>query len=707
MASPFFHPVEMYKRDLNVAKNAMLQVAKYLSLNLDISFEEAENYVKSNMAKQVNDPKMMSVVQKRPGERVPEEVTFLSYIKEASVNNRVLSASMVQYEDPTKRKATTSIWIEKNIKLRKVAKNRMFTLGQKGDVVGSELADYEQNARKIRINSVSGMRGSKCNPLYMLTGHSSLTSFCRSAAGYGNGTVERVLGGGRQYYTYEIAKADMMAILMTYRDPNLEEIVTRFGIRYPTVDETFDVIYRSTSLYCWDNTHELEMIRTTISKMTDIERAMICYSGDLYHFSKYNPELVKEMFSALISTDLDTVDISTVEEVDTLWKSLSSNDKAYVVSICGGFLKGKVLDDVRLEDPATYITVGKCARSLHIGLEKYHDIINTFLAPLHLPPVVASAKSIMRRAGLSGDTDASVFATDWWVEWYTGELKRGDVQDRIWYLMTYILGESVVNSLAMLSTNIGVEKKRTFELSMKNEYGFPVFGNTNLAKHYYATMSIREGNILRKIKLEIKGVNLRGSTIPKHVLQAQEELIDEICDKIDRDIPLYGKDILDRIANQELDTIRSICNGEYTYLKSDSVKPNTKKMFYNELWDEVFAPKYGKGLPPPYPCVKVSLALSNKTEIKEWLESIGDKEFAARMGGWLLKRNRTDFKSILLPTTVIAKTGLPVEIQQAANVKKLAFEINTGFYRILESLGLFVVDREYRRLVYELLDLVV
>jgi hypothetical protein len=48
---------------------------------------------------------------------------------------------------------------------------------------------------------------------------------------------------------------------------------------------------------------------------------------------------------------------------------------------------------------------------------------------------------------------------------------------------------------------------------------------------------------------------------------------------------------------------------------------------------------------------------------------------------------------------------LPVEIQQAANIRKLAYQINSGFYRILESMGLFIVDRNNLRLVYDFLGL--
>ncbi|MNF04187.1 hypothetical protein D3C80_2036410 [compost metagenome] len=72
---------------------------------------------------------------------------------------------------------------------------------------------------------------------------------------------------------------------------------------------------------------------------------------------------------------------------------------------------------------------------------------------------------------------------------------------------------------------------------------------------------------------------------------------------------------------------------------------------------------------------------------------------------WCARYNRKDLNTILLPTQAIRSCGLPVEIQQAANIRKLAYQINSGFYRILESMGLFIVDRNNLRLVYDFLGL--
>lgn len=68
------------------------------------------------------------------------------------------------------------------------------------DKVLEKIKDAEQNAKKIAINSLSGMHGFTGNILYVKSGHSSLTSMCRSATGYGNANNEKLLAGSRHYH---------------------------------------------------------------------------------------------------------------------------------------------------------------------------------------------------------------------------------------------------------------------------------------------------------------------------------------------------------------------------------------------------------------------------------------------------------------------------------------------------------------------------
>jgi hypothetical protein len=702
--NPFLWERDEYGRDIDIRKGYIQQTAKYISTNTGKPFEECVKFVLGKMKANpelFKDPRMLQLVKKRPGERVKDETTFLGYIEEIRTSGRIVSPSLVIYERPEVLKSVTAEWQEDNIAARKKSKRAMLDFQQIGEALKATLADYDQNARKIRINSVSGMRGFEGNPLFLATGHSSLTSLCRAAAGYGNATVERFLMGSRHYHTPEIAKANLMAMLTIEDSAKIAKIMDKYQLIYPSVNDVMEMVHRSSSLY-WKVPAESAQILNTVKGFTPLERAVVCYSGDMFHLAKLNPLVIKKLFN-----DLMAVDTSDCPEVDTseYLKNFGATEIAYVNCLSADIMRGTTHKKVVVEDQSGWAQIGKTAFKVRKGLNDWSDFISALFAPTHLPPTVANLKAIQRRACLAADTDSSIFTCEYWVEWFTGSLKRSPEADKVWYLTTYMACQCIAHSLAMLSANIGVSKSMLFDLAMKNEYSFPVFALTNLAKHYFASKSVQEGNVYPENKHEIKGVELRGSTATKKVLDATEEMMLYILNAAENGEKISAYDLMKVVAQFEIETIQSIKKGEYTYLRSAQIKPDSNKMPYYELWQDVFAPKYGDSIEPPIPCVKVTTELTNKTLMREWLMNMEDKALAERMAAWLDKYNRKDLKTIYLPREAIKGHGLPIEIQDAANVRKLAYQINSGFYRILESTGLYIVDRNNYRLVYDFLGM--
>lgn len=704
MANPFIRGVEAYRRDLDIRKGYVKQNAKYISLILGKDYKECLKFVQDEIRQGkefgIKDPAMTQLIKKDRGHRIEDTTSYLDYIQEITDSGRIVSPSMVVYERPEVEKSVTAEWQDDNIKARKTSKKAMFQFEQIGQLLKAALADYDQNARKIRINSVSGQRGFEGNALYLATGHSSLTSLCRAAAGYGNATVERFLMGSKHYHTPEIAKANLTAILTIEDLGRMEATIEKYNLVYPTAQDVLDMVVHSGSLY-WKIPSEEATILKMAEGMTPLERAAVTYSGDMYHVAKHNPAIIKQMMSELIALDISDVpdDIDTKQAL----KALDATDIAYVNALCASVLKGSTHELVEENDPAGWKIIGKTATKFMQSSEKWGEFISGLFVPNHLPPTVASLKSIQRRACLAADTDSSIFTTEYWVQWYSGHMDRGDVNDRIWYLATYMACQCIAHSLAMLSANVGVSPEYIFRLAMKNEYGFPVFARTNLAKHYYALMSMREGNIYKKDKTETKGVGLRGSTTQKQTLEGGDRMRLKILEAANTGTKLSARELMEEVAKFELDTIHSIMRGEYTFLKSASIKPETNKVPYFEMWQEVFGPKYGESIEPPIPVVKVTTELTNKTKTQEWLNEIEDRALAERMIAWMAKHGRTELPTVYLPTMTIKQCGLPIEIQAAANVRKLTYQINEGFYRTLESTGLHIVDRNNYRLVFDFL----
>ena len=87
--------------------------------------------------------------------------------------------------------------------------------------------------------------------------------------------------------------------------------------------------------------------------------------------------------------------------------------------------------------------------------------------------------------------------------------------------------------------------------------------------------------------------------------------------------------------------------------------------------------------------VSTKLVGSNKTQA--WLQSIEDKEFAARMESFLLEYGKKDLPTIQIPVDAVA-SGIPEEIKSVINERDIVANLCKIFYLILETLGYYVFN---------------
>ncbi len=105
----------------------------------------------------------------------------------------------------------------------------------------------------------------------------------------------------------------------------------------------------------------------------------------------------------------------------------------------------------------------------------------------------------------------------------------------------------------------------------------------------------------------------------------------------------------------------------------------------------MFAPKYGTVSEPPYDVIHVSTKLVGSNKTQAWLQSIEDKEFAARMESFLLEYGKKDLPTIQIPVDAVA-SGLPEEIKSVINERDIVANLCKIFYLILETLGYYVFN---------------
>lgn len=704
----FVHPTTNYveQRDLDVIGNYIKSAAHYLHRMTDQPIHLCTDFVKNAItldeALKIKDPKVLTLTKHQPGIREKEVLTFNELLKQTTAKKQLISPSMAIYLNPETKRSILSEFIEINIKKRSTSKKEMFKYKEAGNKAMTDFKNNEQTSFKITNNSLSGAQASTGTILYNKSAHSTLTSTCRMATSYANANNEKFLFGNRHYYNAEIVKANILAISINSDLALLNKAILQYGIAIPTPEQTLECIEYSTDLY-WKNSKELASIKSLVYKLTDLERAAFVYTSDLYHLAKFNDSLMRK-FLGQLATKVTGV---PTPEAEQYIKSLSDDTVAFVSLLCAKELNNTNLWVVLKSDNLEAInTLGATALNVINTLDEYKLFIQALLRPVVLPGSVANIRSVLRRGVVTSDTDSTIFTTQSWVEWYVGKLDFSEKGNSIFYTMTYLVTQSIIHILATVSANMGVGEKELFRLAMKNEYAFPIFSLTTMAKHYFAFMSAQEGIVFENYDTEIKGKNLKDSNIPPHLMKVFKKSLIWVMDSVIVKQEVDVEYLMRKLATIELSIIDSITKGEPTYLKSVSIKeasayknPESSNFLYHSLWNSVFATKYGEIGEPPYSSLKVPLSLNNPTLLKVWLDNIDDVELAQRLRDWLREKRKLTIGTICLPRAIVDNNGIPKEVIAATNVRKMVYETVAPFYLLLESLGFYIINPNLTKLI--------
>lgn len=355
-----------------------------------------------------------------------------------------------------------------------------------------------------------------------------------------------------------------------------------------------------------------------------------------------------------------------------------------------------------------YAIIGAMTKQVIQALDGYEDLIQAFWVTSNLPASVYYMPSIIRRTAITSDTDSTIFTVQYWTEWYVGKLDFSDTSIAVANTAVYLAGQLIRHILSTFSANMGVAQKDLTRLSMKNEYYFPVFSLTSRAKHYFAYISAQEGNVFKKMKMEIKGVGLRNSNVPPAITKAAHKLMRHLMDSVMREEAISIKQVLRYVAKKEREISDSVYAGRFDYLKTvniktrESYKETAKSTNYDHfvLWEEVFGPKYGSAGAPPYRAIKVPMETDTAAKMKAWIDKMEDRDVARRMEEALKRAGkRNGMKQFMVPEGVVSKTGLPKEMLTAVNIRGTITQVMESFYIILECLGYYMTNDHNTRLV--------
>lgn len=702
-ATVFVKPDEEYTRDINVMKHYAGDAALYLHQMTGKPLEQCRDFVRRTVRPGGKmgfvDPTIKYLERGANGDREEKTGTLSVYLAEAMRDENIIAPTLTTYLNPKVNKSLLVDYIDTNVKARGTAKREEKQAKVDGDTVREVIKGIEQKTRKLGNNAISGGHVSASTILYNRTGHNTLTSTCRSTSGYGNANNEKILSGNRHYWSPQITKNNIISIINHSDYVEISQVMREYNLRYPTAEETMECIMYSTQLY-WSTQHELEKIYRLVLTLNDMQRAAFVYTGDMYHLMKYNPEVIRA-FVGKLSMRVDKVH----PDPDSVFKGAPEDYVGLACQLCPEEMKGKNPGKVKGTD--AYGILASTLENINNTLVEYRTLIQAFWVTVNVPASVAYFPTSIRRSALTSDTDSTIFTVQDWVIWYFGALRFAEGGNEVAATMIFLASQTITHVLARMSANFGIEKKRLKQIAMKNEFKFDVFTPTQVAKHYFALIGCREGNLYEQYEEEIKGVHLKSSNASKEVMAKAKAMMEGIMNTVvaGQEIDLLA--ILKEIGDVERNVIASVRASSYEYFKKTSIKPaDTYKKSEEEspymqysLWEEVFAPKYGSTQPPTYTAVKVSVELAKPKQIKEWLEKMRDREMADRIQGWLTRTGRKGFTTFMLPEQIIAGTGLPEEIMSAVNIRKIVFDTSKVFYIICETLGVYMLNKKTTRLI--------
>lgn len=703
------------RRDFNYVKTYIRDMALGLSKTEGCSIQEAEQFIRDGIRDgsiPFHDPTVYALKRDENSDKHKYKTTMQGYLKEVQRNHHIMAPTFTAYLHPKIKKSELSTFTEYNVNDRNAKKKLIKVHKTAGRPIQAMMADNGQKNAKENNNSTSGAMVSRHNPIYNRSGHSTLTSVCRTCASTANANTERFTVGKRHFMDVDTVIHNILNVLGNMDYQECERVIERYQLHYVSYEELMDAIKMSTNLY-WHSPNGMARIEELVRTLTPLERTIYLYTGDFYHVRKFNEYFVRTFFDGFVKIPRDI----RVENPDEVMK-IVDEDMAMLTAILFNpelktvDKKGKDLYLPTLapgvKELPTYNFIAAGVVWIENHIEKYADFIRCFWRNDCFPMETGQMPDMVRTAVLGGDTDSTLFTVWSWVLWYAGELKDSYECLAAAQTIIYLTSMMVKHYLAIVSGVMGVQKKRIHQMAMKNEFFFGTFTTTRRTKHYFAMGMACEGLVYQEPDMEVKGVGLKNRKAPVSIINKADEFMEWISLQAYKHGSFEIMPKLKEIAEIEYFIYSSIMKGSTDFLKLESIKdasiyknPMSSNWAYYDFWEKVFGDKYGHITSLPYMGVKLNLDLVNKTQVNVWIENIEDKDIAERIKTWLETNKKAGFKSLILPADIIAMRGIPKEIRPIINIRKIIMELMETFYIILESLNFYLIDDNNTRLVLD------
>ena len=693
MQDVFFSAKESYTQPLNPFRAYLEQLTSYIQTTRSLPQEKAAELAKTIFKERFRDRPLKCFERLENGDRIVKDTTLSRYINDNLKEGNILTPTFTSYQPRERRKSILSEFIFVSVAKRAVAKKEAHAAKAQGNMLLADSKNNEQNRLKTYNNSMSGSFAQEACILHNPSNHSTLTSITRTMTSLSNANNERIIAGNRYYPRGLDILNNLVYIVSRTNEKAIEEAMQRFDLYYPSVEDTVKVLRRSSDLYFSDRQYYETRIVPYLQKLSRVQLASICYSGDLYHLRRMNPDLIKRILDEL------TQRVHVEQSNESHAKALKEVDSAIVTFVTHIFfkdLKGKGKNYFEMLDTHLPASILATCENVQKVLLSYKQFFATFFMTDIMPCNAFRLKNMRRRTVVLSDTDSTCFTLDEWAKWYKGgEFIVDEKTIAVGGAIAYITTQTIVHLLRTLSRNLNIDTELIDKLGMKNEFLWLTHVPAEVSKHYYAYTVLQEDTVHKEPEIEIKGVYLKNSAVPRFVIEDGTRLMTEILEKVSTNRKVNFDEVVQRVVKLEEDVLDSVKQGSTVFLKKSKIRTADayaleaeKSPFARHVfWNEVFGPKYGEFPEPPYDVIKLPTVLRTKTALNEWLESITDLALRSRLTDWLVRNNKKNLPTLYLNDTHVIGSGVPPEILSVVNTNRIILDVTSQHRVILETLG--------------------
>lgn len=697
MQDIFFKSSSEYNEKLDILKSYLEQLTQYIKVKKGCSKDKAYEIAKDIFKKNYQAKNIKFFHRPDLEDREVRNMSLLEYVQDNISQGNILAPTLTAYINSNVKRSIVSEFITVNIKDRSIAKKAAQAAKAEGDIETFLAKNSEQANKKIYANAVSGLFGLKSFVLYNPTAHSTLTSVTRTATSVTNVSNERLVAGNR----YLPRQQDVLRSIVyesTYiNECKVKEAVDTYNLHLPSPEEVVSILKYSSDLYFKDSLYYERKVLPYLKKLSPYQLAGIAYSGDLFHLRKYNDGFTRTFFDKL--TYKVKPDGSRLEDPSVLYK-FPEGILYYGHAIFSEELRGVGKDYVKLNNTDIAKALYSTCLNIQKVLEEYKLYFNAFFMTDLTVINAHRPRHMRRRTVVLSDTDSSAYCMDEWVIWREGSFVINSRSVALAGAITFLVTSNLVHQLATISMNMNIPNDYISTIAFKNEYLWSSFATASVSKHYYSLTMIVEGNVYEKPEIEIKGVHLKNSAVSRDTIEKGFSLMENIQNSIFTNNKLKLSSIIQNVIDTENEIITTVQAGEGKYFKKSKIKDETayaldrtkSPYLRHTFWNEVFGPKYGLWEEPPYDTLKVPTTITTKTDLTNWLSSIGDEVLRTRLSNWLVMNNKPTLPTVYLRTDYVLNKGVPVELLPIINIEKVVLDCTLQQRIILGTLGLQLTE---------------